>query len=223
MNLAKHMFILAATTLWAGAALAEQYAVVGLYQDSTSLNVANAVALGCEVQRSGDIVAMQGKLSRKLPQPQQFALLVCDQPVIGDANRLATISTLSDDGSSIALFEGALTNFETLANAGDASKRQYVLKLGYYNNRDVKGRNDALVALDALAGERDGVWNTESFIQVHSASGITTPDEVVVLYYDTPEIAESFRDENSDILEEVTMFNNEHLTEFSYFIGVVSN
>jgi len=117
---------------------------------------------------------------------------------------------------------GALTDFEALAGAHNASERQYVLKLEYYNNADVDVRNAGLMALDAKASQREGVWTTESFLQVHGASGITTPDEVAILYYDTAEIAGNFRDANPDILEDVSAFNDAHLTGFAYLIGVVT-
>ena len=215
---------LGATTLWAGAgaATAQQIGVVGLYQNGASLDTAAATDLGCVVQRSGVIVAMQGKLSPTLSQPDQFAVLACDQSVMASSDRRAAFAALSDGGEPIAFFEGALTNFETPASPQAVSERQYILKLGYYNNVDVEARNANLMALDAKAAQREGAWTTESFLQVHSAAGIATPDEVVILYYDSVEIAGNFRDANTDILEDVTAFNNAHLTDFAYLIGFLS-
>lgn len=83
---------------------------------------------------------------------------------MADSERRSTIVSLSTGGETIALFEGALTGFEELANAQDASERQYVLKLGYYNNEDIGARNAGLMALDAKASDREGVWTTESFL-----------------------------------------------------------
>lgn len=210
-----------AVTLFAGAVSAQQVGVVGLYQNGSALNVAAISDLGCTIQRSGVIVAMQGKLSTPMTQPDQFVVLSCEAPIMADSERRATIAPLSNGGGTIALFEGAMTDFEELANARDASGRQYILKLGYYNNADIDARNANLMALDAKASDREGVWTTESFLQVQSASGVATPDEVVILYYDSAEIAENFRDENQDILEDVTAFNSAHLNGFSYLIGMV--
>jgi len=211
-----------AATLFAGAVSAQQVGVVGLYQNGTALNVAALSDFGCTIQRSGAIVAMQGKLSVPLTQPDQFVVLSCEQSIMVDSQRRAAIASLSIGGETIALFEGELTNFEEPASAQDAADRQYILKLGYYNNTDIDARNAGLMALDAKASGRDGVWTTESYLQVHSASGVATPDEVVILYYDSAKIASDFRDDNQDILEDVTAFNSAHLNGFSYLIGMVT-
>lgn len=222
MNNCNVIAAITATTFLAGAASAQQIGVVGLYQNGTDFSQAALSDLGCNVQRSGAIVAMQGKLARPLTQPDQFVVLTCQQSIMGDAERRASVGSLSNGGEIIALFEGALSDLEGLAPAQEAYARQYVLKLGYYNNADIDARDADLAALDAKASERDGVWSTESFLQVHSASGVATPDEVVVLYYDSAEVAGSFRDDNQDILEDITAFNTEHLDGFSYLIGMVT-
>lgn len=211
-----------AATLFTGAAFAQQVGVVGLYQNGAALNTAVLNDLGCTIQRSGAIVAMQGKLSVPLTQPDQFVVLSCEQSIMADSERRTTIASLSTGAETIALFEGELTNFEDPANAQGASDRQYILKLGYYNNVDIDARNAGLMALNKKAAGREGVWITESFLQVHSASGVATPDEVVILYYDSADIASDFRDENQDILEDITVFNNAHLNGFSYLIGMVT-
>lgn len=218
----KMTLALTSSILCGGAASAAEIGVVGLYQNGAQLNEAAATDLGCVVQRTGSIVAMQGKLSPELTQPDQFVVLACEQSILGDTDRRAALAALANGSEPVGLFEGALTDFEELGNAQEASGRQYVLKLGYYNNADIDARNAALMALDAKASERDGVWTTESFLQVHTASGIATPDEVVVIYYDSAAIAGGFRDDNPDILEDVTAFNMEHLTDFIYLVGMLA-
>lgn len=214
--------VIAATTLLTGAASAQQVGVVGLYQNGANLDVSAINGLGCTLQRSGKIVAAQGKLSPRLTQPDQFVVLACENPILANSEDRAALTALSDGGEKIALFEGALMDFSELASSQVASTRQYVLKLGYYNNADIDGRDADLIALDKKASERDGVWSTESFLQVHSASGIATPDEVVILYYDSAEAAESYRDNNPDILDVVTDFNTAHLNGFTYLVGTVN-
>lgn len=218
----KIMIAMIATTLWAGGASAQQIGVVGLYQNGTAIDVSAAAELGCTMQRSGSIFTMGGNLSTPLTEPDQFVVLACEQSVMADIGRRMALSSLSDNGDVIALFEGDLTNFKEPASAQNASTRQYILKLGYYNNTDVDGRNAGLMALDKMASQRDGTWTTESFLQVHSAAGIATPDEVVILYYDNPEIAGNFREANPDILEEISAFNDAHLNEFTYLFGAVT-
>jgi len=46
---------------------------------------------------------------------------------------------------------------------------------------------------------------------------MTTPDEVVVLYYDDPKSGDRFRKNNGDILEKIGAFNKSHLVDFAYF------
>ncbi len=210
-------------TLLAGAVSAGQVGVVGLYRNGADVNVAALSDLGCTVRRKGAIVAMQGKLSTPLTQPDHFVVLACDQSIMANPERRSMIASLSNGGETIAFFEGVLTDFEQLATIRAAVERQYILKLGYYNNADIDARNAGLAALDAKASGRDGAWTTESFLQVHSASGVATPDELVILYYDTAEIAGKFRDDNQDILEDITAFNNAHLNGFSYLIGTLSD
>ncbi|MBL4759184.1 MAG: hypothetical protein JKY32_16640 [Rhizobiales bacterium] len=224
MKKMKMMIALGATIFWAGAgaATAQQIGVVGLYQNGQSLNNTAISDLGCVVQRNGAIVAMQGMLSPSLTQPDQFIVLACEQSVLENSERRAVLAGLFAGGEPIALFEGALTDFEVPATTPDVAERQYILKLGYYNNIDIDARNAGLTALGAKASQREGHWGNESFLQVHRASGIATPDEVVILYYETAEIGDKFRDSNPDILEEVTAFNAAHLNGFVYLIGAAS-
>jgi len=218
----KSILIGAALTFTANVAMADQIGLVGLYKNGTGLNEVSVAALGCSVAREGSIVAAQGKLSPDLPQPDQFVLLACDQPVMTSSDRRAAVSALFTDGDVIAAFEGALADFQLGNDTSGISQRQYILKLGYYNNADVDGREADLAALDTLASAREGRWTTEAFLAVHSSVGIPTPDEAVLLHYETAEIAEKFRQDNADLLVEVGTFNDAHLTAFTYLVGAAT-
>ncbi|WP_298259845.1 hypothetical protein [uncultured Litoreibacter sp.] len=211
-----------ALALSSSVAVAEKMGVVGLYSGDFELDDQAVTALGCAIQREGAIVAAQGKLAYDLTQPDKFVVLDCEDGVLGQADRRQAATSLFSDGSAIAIFEGALTNFPIDDQNGEVAKRQYVLKLGYYNNADVDAREQDLAALNMLAQPLDGHWINESFLQVHAATGIPTPDEVVVIHYESAEVADQFRAENADILKEVSDFNDAHLTSFTYLVGSAS-
>jgi hypothetical protein len=222
MNTLKLTLIGASLALTAPEAMAGQVGVVGLYENGTTINEPAVAALGCSVKREGFIVAAQGDLSPPMPQPDQFVVLDCDRPVLAAADQRSSMSTLFTDGEAIAVFEGALTEFQTADDTTDVSQRQYILKLGYYNNADTDGREADLTALDVKASSLDGHWTNEAYLDVHSAIGMPTPDEVVVIHYENAGIAEKFRDLNSDILQDVGTFNDAHLTSFTYLVGAAT-
>jgi hypothetical protein len=212
----------AALSLATTAAMAEKIGVVGLYENGGAIHEAAVTALGCEVRREGIIVAAQGQLSPRLPQPDQFVLLSCDKSVLDEAKRRTTVSTMFNYGTAIAVFEGALTTFPSEGPEVDVTQRQYILKLGYYNNTDTDAREADLATLDEKASALDGHWTTEAFLEVQAAIGIPTPDEVVVIHYENADIAQKFRDANTDILQDVGTFNGAHLTSFTYLAGAAT-
>ncbi len=212
----------AVLALSSSAAFAGQVGVVGLYAGDAVLNDEAVANLGCAIHREGSIMAAQGKLEYDLTQPDKFVVLDCGEGVLGNTARRQATSDLFSDGTAIAIFEGALINFPIDAVDGDVAQRQYVLKVGYYNNADVDAREQDLTALNMMAQSLDGRWINESFLQVHAADGIPTPDEVVVIHYESAEVADQFRAANTGILEEVSAFNDAHLTSFTYLVGSAS-
>ena len=66
-------------------------------------------------------------------------------------------------------------------------------------------------------GARVDKWKTETFVGVNRALGMATPDEVVVLYYDSKKHAERFRKNSSDIIDLVNDFNDAHVEDFVYY------
>lgn len=222
MNKKNALIASAALALSASAALAEQVGVVGLFSGDFELNDQAVTGLGCAVQREGSIIAAQGKLEYDLTQPDKFVILDCDESVLGRPDRRQVASALFLKGAAIAVFEGALINFPIDDHNSDVAKRQYVLKLGYYNNADVDARAQDLAALNMKAERLDGHWINEAFLQVHAADGIQTPDEVVVIHYENAEAADQFRAANAAILKDVSAFNDAHLTSFTYLVGSAS-
>lgn len=200
---------------------AENSVVVGLFEKLGTLNTDIVKNLGCTIFHSGNIVAQQG--NSRMKQPDQFIIMTCEGPLLHIAQNRQALSNLYTQGRVIAVLEGHLTTFDTAKNQPALSKRQYILKLGYYNNTDVDLRENDLLALNRKVAPLEGHWTTEGFIDVNHAMGIPTPDEMVIIYYDTAKIGKQFRDQNKDILNDVGAFNDKHLTEYSYLIGANVN
>ena len=187
-------------------------AIVALYHGANSLSEQTAQDLGCSIYRSGPVFDQQGSI--KVEEPTSFAVLTCDNPVLANPDDRAHL-----DGT-VAVFEGDLSVFSAASDTAGLGERQYILKLGYYNNNDINQRDADLATLGSIAEQRDGHWTNEAFLNVDDAMGMATPDEVVVIYYDTADQATAFRDNNQDILEKVGAFNRAHLTGFSYLVGM---
>ena len=186
-------------------------AIVALFSGPNSLTEQTVSDLGCSIYRSGPIFAQQGSI--KVEEPSSYTVLTCEMPVLANPSIRAQLT------ETVAVFEGDLSLFPAASDTSGMTDRQYILKLGYYNNNDINQRDDDLVALGAIADQRDGHWITEAFLNVDDAMGMATPDEVVIIYYDTVDQATAFRDNNQDILEQVGAFNRAHLTGFSYLVG----
>ena len=188
---------------------AESTALIALLPVGAEVPQAAAAEIGCTALRSGTITKAQGPM--KVGDPGGFALLACDRPILHDAGRRDRF------GPAVALFEG---DFAHLADAWeDPAGRQYILKLSRYNNADIGGREGDLAAIGKQAKDREDHWVTEAFVNVDDAVGLPTPDEVVVLYYQSADKAEAFRSGNKDILAAVGAFNRAHLTDFVYLTG----
>lgn len=192
--------------------------VLGLYQgDTIKFDEARIADLGCSMRRAGFIGAAQGDID--LEQPNQFLLLACRASVLENAATRQDLAALNASNSAIAVLEGNLTNFEAPESAGEISERQYILKISKYNNTDVDARGNDLAELNEVAGQREDTYITESIVSVNRATGMPTPDEIVVLYYDDPATGDRFRKQNGDLLSRIGAFNKAHLTDFIYYVG----
>ncbi|KAE9630831.1 hypothetical protein [Parasedimentitalea maritima] len=212
MKLLKTFVAAGFLTVGVNAATASQSnAIVALYSGTNGLTAQTAQDLGCSVYRSGPIFAQQGSL--KVDDPTSYAVLTCDNPVLENADSRAQLR------GTVAVFEGDLSLFPAASDSAGIEERQYILKLGYYNNIDITQRDADLTTLGSIAEQRDGHWINEAFLNVDDAMGIATPDEVVVIYYETADQAIAFRDNNQDMLEKVGAFNRAHLTGFTYLVG----
>ncbi len=209
-------FVAAGGLLFAAAnaqAMAETVGVVALYKgDKSALNAMTA-GHDCSIRRAGKVLARQGNLD--LPQLDRFAVLSCAESPL-KSTALETI--LPDTAQPFLLLEGDLQEFD-VAGGSQADQREYLLKLSYYTNSDPVGRSKDLATLAEIVAPLDDPYRTESFLEVHRALGLRTPDEVVTLFYDSPEAGNRFRAANRAVLEKVGAFNKAHLLSFVYLVA----
>ena len=57
-------------------------------------------------------------------------------------------------------------------------------------------------------------------VDVPDQVGFFETDDVTVLYYDSPDDAKAFREQNPDLMERIGAFNKTHVTDFVYVNGV---
>lgn len=175
---------------------------------------------GCAVRRVGTIEGQNGDMD--IAEPNRFVVLDCTVPLLRHAETRAVFKALDAAADRVALLEGEAENFPAEQSAAPATQRAYVLKLSRYTNDDPDGRDRDLAGIRAVAATRADRWRREIFLTVSHAVGMETPDEVAVLYYDTPEQGERFRKNNPDVLKSIGGFNKKHLSGYIYYSGSAS-
>jgi len=198
-----------------------QVGIMGLYEVSSPqaviIDTKKIHNLGCKINRTGLIAAAQGKID--LPKPNYFVFLGCRNSLLGSSAYRMTLNSLISGGERLAVMEGDLVNFPNAQRSSPVTGRQYVLKISHYNNKDADKRDSDLEVLTREASQLPDTYVTESFISVHSALGLPTPDEVVVLFYDTPETGDRFRKNNGNLLNKIKKFNQSHLVDAVYYVS----
>lgn len=196
------------------AANAEPVGIFALLEDNPPNLSLSAAAQGCSVAHQGGVLARQGNLD--LPEVAGFALLSCDDRLLDDPKR---VEAAFGGQSPLVTLEGGLTSFDIPSGVPDPQNREYIIKLSYYNNADLVGRTADLEELQQLVRPLPDPYRNEKFLEVHRASGMRTPDEVVVIYYESPAAGDRFRESNQAVLEKVGAFNKKHLVSFVYLIA----
>lgn len=175
---------------------------------------------GCGNWRRGAVTGTRGNL--KVGSPDRFVLLLCSRDVLDSAAHRRALAPLLALEGRVRAVEGPILQRGDEDGSGDAQKgRAYVIKISRYRNLDPDRRESDLAEINALADERADSWKTEALVRGASAVGMPTPDEVVVIHYETPEQGKAFRRRNPDILERIGAFNGEHLLEFVYISATV--
>ena len=209
------VLMLCGALVFGGAAAAEtnQVGVVALFKGDDSSLTEVITAHECVVKRKGAVVARQGPL--ELPDLDRFAVLSCSTSPLDQPG--GALATFAEDPSSV-LLEGDLTEFET-SEKSTARQREYLLKLSYFSNSDPAARARDLKALAETVAPLPDRYQNETYLEVHRALGMRTPDEVATLFYDSPEAGNRFRNAHQAILEKVGAFNKAHLVSFVYLIA----
>lgn len=174
----------------------------------------SAAAHECQIRRHGPVLARQGNMD--LPEAGSFVLMSCEEGLLQSPGKVGNVF---GDMSPIVTLEGALTDYDVPAGASAPQDREYLIKLAYYNNSDLEGRSSDLNALQEMVKPLADPYYNETFLEVHRAAGMRTPDEAVMIYYDSPEAGNRFRENNQAVLERVGAFNMKHLVSFIYLVA----
>ncbi len=174
-------------------------------------------AQGCRILREGPVLAEDGDID--LDQPNRFIYMTCSSSLLGHTDGRALISELNQDLEYVIAVEGTSILHDEISFEKTATARSYILKISHYNNSNPVQRDGDLSTLEDLVHPRADTYKTEAFVGVSKAYGIPTPDEAVVIYYDSPDAGNRFRENNPDILEKIADFNDKHLNDFIYYIA----
>ena len=174
-------------------------------------------AQGCEILREGPILAEDGDIG--LDQPNRFIYMTCTSSLLDHTDGRALISELNQDLEYMIAVEGTSILHDKISFEKTATARSYILKISHYNNGNPVQRDGDLSTLEDLVHPRINTYKTEAFVGITKAYGIPTPDEAVIIYYDSPDAGNRFRENNPDILEKIANFNDKHLNDFIYYVA----
>ncbi|WP_120496827.1 hypothetical protein [Kiloniella sp. EL199] len=174
-------------------------------------------AQGCRILREGPVLAEDGDID--LDQPNRFIYMTCSSSFLGHTDGRKLISQLNQGLEYAVAVEGVTILHDEASFERTATTRSFILKVSYYNNSNPAQRDEDLSTLGTLVHPRTDTYQTEAFVGVSQAYGIPTPDEAVVIYYDTPDAGNRFRENNPDILKKIIDFNDKHLNDFIYYIA----
>ncbi len=169
----------------------------------------------CVIHREGQILAKQG--SYAFPSQNKFMMLTCDTAQLEQDTHWLT--QLAQDVSNLTIQEGKIVvlNHDAMKEAGE--KRQFIIKISDYNNDSAIDRNRDLTVLQTLVTTRTPAYKNETVFRVDDALGMPRADEIAMIYYDNAGDAQAFRANNDDVLAKIGAFNQEHLTQFAYFVA----
>ncbi len=187
------------------------------YQAAKAKFKAQLDGKGCRVYLEGAVLAENGDID--LSEPNRFLYLECEHTVLGSKDRQDLFQSLKSVVNDLAIFEGPIYRPENGKSTSKIADRSYIVKVSYYNNRDPLGRDNDLKDIGKSLEGLQNIYRSEAEISVTDAYGAKTPDEAVLIYYDTPEQGEKFRSSNKNILKMIGDFNKEHLESYIYYIA----
>lgn len=202
-------------------AMARPIGVLGLYKvaknATVTINENTISAIGCQLRHEGAVADEAGDID--IDKPNHFVFLACDDTVLNDATKRSDSDNLVGQANTLAILEGTLSDLPDGQSTSAMADREYILKVSRYNNKDLDAREGELSRINQLSNTRPDHFITESFIAVNHASGMSTPDEAVIIFYDNAEQGNRFRKNNPDILDMISSFNKAHLDDFIYYVG----
>lgn len=172
---------------------------------------------GCQIHLEGAVLGEDGDVD--LTEPNRFLYLECEQTVLGSKERQKLFQPLKSVITDLAVFEGPIHRPENGKSVSKITDRSYIVKVSYYNNQDPLGRDNDLKEIEKNLEGLENIYRSEAEIAVTEAYGAKTPDEAVLIYYDTPEQGEKFRSSNKKILKMIGAFNEKHLESYIYYIA----
>jgi len=182
----------------------------GRYEEFIKVVDKKAVESGCLLSREGLIVDEQGNLG--LGKPDHFILFVCEASLLEKDKGKRLLGTFDKTTKSFSVYEGSMNEL-----GKNIEGRSYLIKVSAYNDSAPAKRNSDAAMLGKDNATRAHHYKTEAFINVSASKAVKKADEVVVIYYDTPQDAAAYREQNKDHLEKIDRFNSVHLSAFSYY------
>ena len=219
------LFCIISIPVTSASANAEDVGVIGLlYDGDTALtktdfehNISSIDNLNCEVVRYGNIFQEQGNID--IDNPNKFFTMKCAKSIFQSSSGSSFIEKLREVVETTYLIEGDILPYEIDPSDSEMSKRAYIVKVSYFNNNTPLKRLDDLKTIRSETLKVKDRYKREMFIEGQRAFGLETPDEVALLYYDTPQHGERFRENNPKLMKLIGDFNSNHLNDHSYYFG----
>ena len=207
---------------------AETIGILGLFQATNKSAVRSAVeqlekdsvANECVLRREGMIINDQG--TYELGALDSFILIECERSLLSNGKFPSLLKRINAAGNNSKFLEGPINQFGHLGLSEPGAGRSYIIKLSDYNNISPQQRETELLSLSAAVGHVKDHYNAEASIHVVNAQGMSRPDDVTVIYYNSSESGNKFRENNPDYMTRISHFNEKHLRRFSY-LEAVSN
>ncbi len=146
----------------------------------------------------------------------RFILANCQNSILAVERYRKTLQSKFHQNDNGLLIEGSFIRKEPVFAKSKAAKdRGYLIKISRFNNL-FAGRESEEKEIDDEAGKRAENWKSEVRLRVHHAIGMSTPDEVGVIYYANKKMMSQFVKNSPDLVDAIRSFNKRHLVEASY-------
>ncbi|NOY84488.1 MAG: hypothetical protein GXO96_06660 [Nitrospirae bacterium] len=170
----------------------------------------------CKSFRVGKIAATQGPL--QWSESDHFTLLTCASPVLSSLVAGGYYKMLSGVVDNLRMAEGMLNIMLNEKNTLSPTS-EYIIKVSYYNNLDVEGRNAELMEIGQQSTKISKSWTNDAVLTPTASMGFFRPDELTFLYYAESGQGKKFRENNPDMIKTIGAFNQNHTLDFAYLIG----